>query len=109
MPKPKEYARPWLCPSGHLLGHVDRDDHGYLLVFYEQSLDPHWPVRDRSPIYRGEARGPAVIRCTICGKDREWLPDKELLDRLIRRTQKTKQEGKSVAVASILTQGAELG
>lgn len=56
MPKPKEKARPWLCPSGHLLGRVERDDHGYRLIFYEQSLDPQWPVRDRSPIYRGEAR-----------------------------------------------------
>jgi hypothetical protein len=106
LPSP-EKSRPWICPSGHLLGHVDRDEHGYRLVFYEQSLDPMWPVRDRTPIYRGEARGPAIIRCTICGKDKDWFPKKELLERLTQRACANKKERKPEALASCLTEVLE--
>ena len=104
-----EKPRPWMCPNGHLNGHVERDEHGYRLVIYEQAIDPHWPSKDHSPIYRSETRGLAVVRCTICRADKEWYPNKELLDRLLNRARKSKKEIKPAPMACGLTQRPDAG
>jgi hypothetical protein len=101
MPKPKEEARPWLCKSGHLVGHVERDNLGWKLILYEQSIDPRWPSKDVSPVKRAILRGPAIIRCTICHKDKEWEANQEMMDRLMERLKRGKTE-KSIPVASLL-------
>lgn len=59
-------ARPLQCPNGHLLGHIEMDDLGWKLVFYERALDPRWPSGNPDPVIRGHTHGEIALICSVC-------------------------------------------
>lgn len=86
----KDEARPWLCPRGHLLGHVEHDGQGMKLLYYRLAINPHDPVPGQTPDVMGIARGVMTVRCSICRREREWHADEESVRRFRERLDQIK-------------------
>jgi hypothetical protein len=87
LPKKQGDAREWLCPNGHLLGHVEHDAQGFKLHIYRYALNTDHPVAGARAEVGVVTRGWAVIHCSVpgCHAEREWYSNEEALARLFRR------------------------
>ena len=72
------YPKPWLCPSGHVLGSVERiqETRRRYLKLYRQADNPASVI--------AEITGPvANITCSICGCTRDWHIGEESIQDLL--------------------------
>ena len=63
-----DLGRPWMCPSGHLLGHVRREN-GVRRLFLQQGH---------------VATGMVEVACPECGARKTWHSGQDGIEQLLR-------------------------
>lgn len=71
----------WTCAAGHVLGHVVRRGGIRRLKVYRLAVEPGHPGRVLGTL-TGEMED---IECSICGRERTWVPGQEGIDELVAR------------------------
>ena len=72
------YPKPWICPSGHVLGEVNRLNNVRHLVLFRYAGQP----QDVAAVITGPAYG---ITCSICGCKRNWFIGDEAIHELLEK------------------------
>ena len=78
-------GKPWRCPEGHLLGHVQRRNN-IRYLFMAMIVEPDGNIL----VLR--ITGQAEIQCPECGQVRTWFPGDEAIKDLVDRSARMKVE-----------------
>lgn len=86
---PANEHRFWICEHGHLLGEIKsivvNGRNVRALMLYEQSVYLN-ELPAEMPVLRGKVIGSMdAIRCTICGRTRDWIIGEDGMQALLGR------------------------
>lgn len=82
---------PWRCKNRHILGEVTRDASGIqTLMLYRQAVDLKQEELNEVDILSVAKVDKQMVKCSICGDVRKWLPGEKAKEKVIERMENQK-------------------